>query len=181
MGECGLGLECLDSVTVGVGLVRSMDNFVAVMDEVSRGGFLRGGEEKLGGDEWVELGWLKGMGYYNIGEFVANRFEVALRLAWLSTSGGGGGGGGGGSGRKKRGVKLKDKLVSGSVANLFWRRKGCMDWWSGLDKEVRKKVMRLAVGKSAKNLVCFWVLDFFCPFSFLFPIIVLHTLGYDIQ
>ncbi|KAI4370353.1 hypothetical protein MLD38_018713 [Melastoma candidum] len=148
MGECGLGLGCLDSVTVGEGLVESVDDFVGVMDEVSRGGFLRGGEEKLGADDWVELGWLKGMGYYGIEEFLANRFEVALRLAWLSSDGGGGGGG-----RKKRGVKLKDKFVSGSAANVFWRRKGCMDWWSGLDKELRKKFVRLAVGKSAKNLV----------------------------
>jgi hypothetical protein len=59
---------------------------VGAMDEISNGGFLRGDQSKLGSD-WVELEWLKEKGYYSIEAFVANRLEVALRLAWLNCNG----------------------------------------------------------------------------------------------
>ncbi|PQM37288.1 uncharacterized protein Pyn_36362 [Prunus yedoensis var. nudiflora] len=59
--------------------------------------------------------------------FVANRLEVALRLAWLSCSNG-----------KKRGVKLKEKMsAAGLAANVYWRKKGCVDSWGNLDLATR--------------------------------------------
>lgn len=124
--------------------VGDLDLFVEVMDGVSNGGFLRGEESELGSD-WVESKWLKAKGYYGIEAFVANRLEVALRLAWLNGSSGNG---------KKRGVKLKEKASSAGVAaNVFWRKKGCVDWWENLDSSTRKKIFNAVLGKSAKHLV----------------------------
>ncbi|KAK4416034.1 hypothetical protein Salat_2710800 [Sesamum alatum] len=68
--------------------------------------------------------------------------EVALRLAWLNSNTG-----------KKRGVKLKERLnAAGVAANLFWRKKGCVDWWKKLDDSVKKKVYRAYLGKAARSL-----------------------------
>ncbi|KAF8020461.1 hypothetical protein BT93_G1006 [Corymbia citriodora subsp. variegata] len=121
---CSVSVDCLDSVTVSEGFVENVESFVETMDKVSNGGFLRGEESELGAD-WVELSWLKAKGYYALEAFVANRLEVALRLAWLNCHSG-----------KKRGVKLKEKLAMANVAaNVFWRKKGCVDWWSNLDAE----------------------------------------------
>ncbi|OWM80173.1 hypothetical protein CDL15_Pgr019337 [Punica granatum] len=140
--ECSVSLNCLDSVTVGEELVRDFDLFVETMDGVSKGEFLRGEVAELG-EDWVELGWLKAKGYYSISAFVANRLEVALRLAWLSCNSG-----------KKRGVKLKEKVgMASASANVFWRKKGCLNWWRNLDDETRRKVSAAVMGKSAKNLI----------------------------
>ncbi|PON82942.1 nucleotidyl transferase [Trema orientale] len=111
------------------------------MDGVSNGAFLRGEESELGSD-WVELEWLKDKGYYSIESFVANRLEVALRLAWLNCNSG-----------KKRGVKLKEKVsAAGMAVNVFWRKKGCVDWWENLDASTRRKVFTAILGKAAKSL-----------------------------
>ena len=124
-----------------------VDRFVDVMDRISNGGFLRGEENEIGND-WVELNWLKAMGYYGIEAFLANRIEVSMRLAWLNSGGGGGGGG------RKRGVKLKEKMNSaGIAANVFWRKKGCVDWWGNLDALTRKRVLTTVLSKAAKPLV----------------------------
>lgn len=140
--ECSVSVNCLDSVTVGEELVRDLDVFVQTMDGISDGGFLRGEVGELG-DDWVELAWLKAKGYYSISAFVANRLEVALRLAWLSCHNG-----------KKRGAKLKEKVGTANIsANLFWRKKACLDWWQSLDDETRRRSFATAMGKSAKNLV----------------------------
>ncbi|THF97556.1 hypothetical protein TEA_023558 [Camellia sinensis var. sinensis] len=139
--ECSCSVNCLDSVTVCEEFVESVDRFVAAMDGVSSGGFLREEEGELG-SEWVELEWLKGKGYYSIEAFVANRLEVALRLSWLNYNNG-----------KKRGVKLKEKVsAAGVAANVYWRKKGCMDWWGKLEAATRRNVFRVVLGKSAKSL-----------------------------
>ncbi|KAK6120720.1 hypothetical protein DH2020_045536 [Rehmannia glutinosa] len=120
----GDGFLCLDAMCVSEGLVED--------------GERRGGD----GGDWVELGWLKEKGYYSMEEFVVNRMEVALRLAWLNSNSG-----------KKRGVKLKEKLsAAGVAANLFWRKKGCVDWWEKLDGSVKKKVYCAYLGKAARNV-----------------------------
>ncbi|KAG5231209.1 NTP transf domain-containing protein/PAP assoc domain-containing [Salix suchowensis] len=129
--DCRGGVEGLDSVTVSEDLIENVEKFVELMDDISNGGFLRGEESELGTD-WVELEWLKARGYYCIEAFLANKLEVALRLAW---------------------VKLKEKLsAAGVAANVFWRKKGCVDWWRNLDAEVRRKVLNIALGKTAKSL-----------------------------
>ncbi|XP_024032775.1 uncharacterized protein LOC112095306, partial [Morus notabilis] len=141
--ECSSSAKSLDSVTVCEEFVQNFDQFVEAMDGVSNGRFLRGEESELGSD-WVELEWLKAKGYYSIEAFVANRLEVALRLAWLNNNSGNG---------KKRGVKLKEKASSAGVAaNVYWRKKGCVDWWENLDSSPRKKIFNAVLGKSAKNL-----------------------------
>lgn len=129
--------------------MENVDKFADIMDRISNGGFLRGEENELGND-WVELNWLKAMGYYGIEAFLANRIEVSLRMAWLNSGGGGGGGGG----RKRGGVKLKEKMNSASVAaNVFWRKKGCVDWWEKIDALTRKRVLSTILSKAAKPLV----------------------------
>lgn len=134
----------LDAVTLDDGFVESVDRFVEVMDGISNGGFLRGEDCDLGAD-WVELHWLKSMGYYGIEAFLANRIEVSMRLAWLNSCSG-----------RKRGVKLKEKLNAAGIAtNVFWRKKGCVDWWRNLDDVTRKKVFTTIMSKAAKNLVLF--------------------------
>lgn len=139
--ECSCSVSSLDSLMVAEDFVKDVDRFVEMMDKVSNGEFLRGEESDLGSD-WVELEWLKAKGYYTMEAFVASRLEVALRLAWLNSNNG-----------KKRGVKLKEKLnAAGVAANMYWRKKGCVDWWMNLDATVRNKVLRTALGKSAKSL-----------------------------
>ncbi|KAE8038674.1 hypothetical protein FH972_011155 [Carpinus fangiana] len=105
----------------------------------ANGSFLRGDKSELGSD-WVELEWLKAKGYYSLEAFVVNRLEVALGLAWLNCNGG-----------RRKGVKLKEK--AGVVANVYWRKKGCVDWWANLDATTRRKVLTVALGKSAKALI----------------------------
>ncbi|KAL3624512.1 hypothetical protein CASFOL_031180 [Castilleja foliolosa] len=132
----------LDAMCVAEGLVEDVNRFVEVMDGITNGEFLRGGDEAELVGEWVELGWLKGKGYYSLEEFIVNRIEVALRLAWLSSNC-----------VKKRGVKLKEKLSGAGVAvNVFWRKKGCVDWWEKLDGCMKKKVYCAYLGKAARKV-----------------------------
>ncbi|GER26360.1 nucleotidyltransferase [Striga asiatica] len=136
------GFPCLDAMCVAEGLVSNVNQFVEVMDEITNGEFLRGGDEGEMAGDWVELGWLKAKGYYSLEEFVVNRIEVSLRLSWLGSNSG-----------KKRGVKLKDKVsAAGVAANVFWRKKGCVDWWEKLDGCVKKKVYSAFLGKAAGKL-----------------------------
>ncbi|XP_071722479.1 uncharacterized protein [Rutidosis leptorrhynchoides] len=140
--ECSCYVTCLDSVTVSMDFVENVDKFVEIMDRVSNGRFLRGEASELGSD-WVEFEWLKEKGYYTIESFVVNRLEVALRLAWLNNCGSG----------KKRGVRLREKLnAAGIAANLYWRKKACVDWWTNLDSVLKQKVLVTVLGKSAKSL-----------------------------
>ncbi|WOK92760.1 hypothetical protein Cni_G01451 [Canna indica] len=134
----------LDAVTVSEDLVLDVDRFVAVMDGISGGRFLRGEANGLA-VQWAELPWLKDKGYYSLEVFVANRLEVALRLSWLSSQGG----------KKLKGGKAaKEKAAAaGLAANAFWRKKGCVDWWAGLDPGGRKKIIEAFFGKAAKYLV----------------------------
>jgi len=99
---------------------------------------------------------VEGERYYSLEAFVANRLEVALRLAWFNCNG-----------VRRRGVKLKERAsVAGVAANVYWRKKGCVDWWANLDATTRRKVLTVALGKSAKALVfsqelCLFVQCFF--------------------
>ncbi|XP_074272967.1 uncharacterized protein LOC141596656 [Silene latifolia] len=140
-----------DTVSFREEVVADVDEFVGLMDEVSGGGFLSGASEEWAelGLEWAEMRWLKGKGYYSLDEFVANRVEVALRMAWLNSGGGGGGGGG-----RKRGVKLKEKVknVVGLGINVYWRKRGCVDWWQRLDHGVKRKIFRTVLGTAAKSM-----------------------------
>ncbi|KAL5539403.1 hypothetical protein UlMin_044722 [Ulmus minor] len=139
--ECSSSVKNLDSVTVSEAFVENFDRFAEAMDGISNGGFLRGEDSELGSD-WIELEWLKAKGYYSIEAFVANRLEVALRLAWMNSGNG-----------RKRGVKLKEKAtVAGVAANVFWRKKGCIDWWGNLDASTRRKVFNTILGKAAPPL-----------------------------
>jgi len=132
----------LDALTLAEGFVGDVDRFVEAMDRISGGGFLRGEETELG-EDWVELHWLKAKGYYGIEAFIANRMEVSMRLAWLNVCGG-----------RKRGVKLKEKMSAAGVGvNVFWRKKGCVDWWGNLDAGTRRKVFTTFIMKAAKPLV----------------------------
>lgn len=139
---CSCSVKGLDTMTMTEGFVENVDRMVEAMDRISNGGFLRGEANELGAD-WVELEWLKSKGYYSIEAFVVNRLEVSMRLAWLSCNTG-----------RKRGVKLKERLNgAGVAANVYWRKKGCMDWWGNLDAATRKKVLMTIMGRAAKNLV----------------------------
>lgn len=139
---CSCSVKNLDTVTMTEEFVENVDRFVEAMDEISNGKFLRGENNDLGTD-WVELDWLKSKGYYSVEAFVANRLEVSMRLAWLNCNNG-----------RKRGVKLKEKLNEASIAaNVYERKKGCLDWWRNLDTSTRKKVLTTIMGKGAKHLV----------------------------
>lgn len=128
-------------MTVAEELVENVDRFFETMDKVSNGAFLRGDESELGSD-WIELEWLKSKGYYSLEVFVVNRLEVALRLAWLNCNNG-----------KRRGVKLKEKVnATGVAANVYWRKKGCVDWWVNLGDATRRNVLTTILGKAAKSL-----------------------------
>ncbi|KZV49037.1 hypothetical protein F511_10988 [Dorcoceras hygrometricum] len=137
------GFLPIDAMTVSEDLVADVGEFFQIMNEVTGGEFLRGGEEGEIAGEWLELGWLKGKGYYSLEEFLVNKMEIALRLAWMSCNGG-----------KKRGSRLKERLsAAGMAANLFWRKKSCVDWWEKLDSSVKKKVFCAYLGKATKSLV----------------------------
>lgn len=146
---CTCSPRHLDAVSLAEDLVRDVDRFVEAMDRISGGAFLRGEEAAELGEDWVELNWLKSKGYYGVEAFLANRIEVSMRLAWLNSSGG-----------RKRGVKLKEKLkAAGVAANVYWRKKGCVDWWGNLDAVTRKKVFNTIIMKAAKPLVLFATVD----------------------
>lgn len=167
--DCSCESSCLDTVSFGEGFVSDVGMFVDAMDKVSDSRFLVSDWGELGSD-WVEFDWLKAKGYYSMGAFVANRVELALRLAWLNCNGG-----------KKRGVKLKEKASSvGVAANVYWRKKGCIDWWEKLEVEVKRKTLLMVLGKSAKSLVYLICLHssisiqvFLCPFVCLLCTIVI--------
>ncbi|KAH9621285.1 hypothetical protein KSS87_000896 [Heliosperma pusillum] len=137
----------MDTVSFREDAVADVAEFAGLMDDVSGGGFLSGEADEWAelGLEWAEMRWLKAKGYYSLEEFVANRVEVALRMAWLNSGGGGGGG-------RKRGVKLKEKVknVVGLGINVYWRKRGCVDWWNRLDHGVKRKIFRTVLGTAAK-------------------------------
>lgn len=130
----------LDSVTFSEDLIADVDGFVKLMDEVSGGRFLRGDEGGLA-EEWKEMSWLKDKGYYSLEELVANQVEVVLRRSWGAVSG------------KKGKGKVKGGAAAGE--SVFWRKKGCVDWWTGLDPGRRKEFCLGFLGKAAKSLVNF--------------------------
>ncbi|KAG9452328.1 hypothetical protein H6P81_005232 [Aristolochia fimbriata] len=142
VSEKSCSLDEIDACTVSEEFVGDLDRFVAVMDGVSNGNFLRGEDKDLG-SAWLEFPWLKAKGYYSAEAFVANRLEQALRLSWINCNG-----------PKKRGPKTKEKAAgaAGVAANAFWRKKGCLDWWSALDPGVRNTIFRAFLGKAAKSL-----------------------------
>lgn len=149
----------LDSMTVSEDLVEDAERFVAVMDGISSGGFL--GDVGLGGPQsaWQESEWLKGKGYYSMEAFIANRVELALRLSWQDCHGG----------KKQRVVKAKDRIgIAALAANVFWRKKGCIDWWLGLDPGTRKKITVTFLRKGAKSLVLPLQTRLFCDLEVLF-------------
>ncbi|PKA60674.1 DNA polymerase sigma subunit [Apostasia shenzhenica] len=135
----------VDALTVSESLVADVDRFVVVMDKLSGGRFLCEEMEVIGLTAlWAELPWLKDMGYYSLEAFVANRLEVALRLAWFSSQGG--------KKPKEKRAKEKASQVAGKAANVFWRTKGRFDWWVGLDPGKRRAIISTFFGKAAKAL-----------------------------
>ncbi|KAK1306601.1 hypothetical protein QJS10_CPA10g00882 [Acorus calamus] len=143
-GEDRSVLGPIDSVTVSEEFVEDVDGFLATMDAVSHGGFL-GGDENISWCPWEELSWLKVKGFYSLEAFVVNRLELALRMSWSCNCGG----------KKRAVVRMKDKVMEAAVGlagNVFWRKKGCLDWWDGLDPGVRKKMILTFLGKAAQPL-----------------------------
>lgn len=139
-------MGCLDTVSFCEGFVQDVSSFAEAMDSVSDSGFLNGGSDWAElGSEWVELGWLKAKGYYSMEAFVVNRMEVALRLAWLNSNNSG----------KKRGVKLKEKAsnAAGVGANVYWRKKGCIEWWEKLHVGLKKRALQMGLRQAAESLV----------------------------
>ncbi|KAM0935770.1 putative polynucleotide adenylyltransferase [Dioscorea sansibarensis] len=138
----------LDSFTVAEDFVADVGCFVETMDGISGGRFLRGEVEGLGAP-WVEMDWLKDMGYYSMEAFLANKIEVALRLSWLASA----------KGKKMKVGKGKEKEIAAAVAgacvaaNVFWRKKRCIDWWVGLGAECRRTMLVTLLGKESKFLV----------------------------
>lgn len=132
-------------MTFSEGFVADVSRFVEAMDRASDLGFLNGPDWGDLGSDWAELGWLKAQGYYSMEAFVANRVEVALRLAWLNCNNG-----------KKRGVKLKEKAKASNAAgvgtNVYWRKRGCVEWWDRLDGEVKGKAFRMVLAQAGKSL-----------------------------
>ncbi|CAA6666784.1 unnamed protein product [Spirodela intermedia] len=134
----------LDSMTVSEDLLQDPEKFVTAMDGISSGGFLRELDLNTSQSAWVEFEWLKAKGYYSIESFLSNKLELALRMSWLECHGG----------KKPRAGKSRVKVgTAGVAANVFWRQKGCLDWWLGLGPGVRKKVILLFLCKGAKTLV----------------------------
>ncbi|KAI3981360.1 hypothetical protein MKX01_001805 [Papaver californicum] len=142
----------LDCMTVSEEMVRDVDRFVEVMDSVSGGEFLRGEEEKKNSTssssnlvEWKEMNWLKAKGYYSIKAFLVNRLEIALRLSWLHCNV---------NSNSKRRVKEKEAVnVAGIASNIYWRNKGCMDWWAALDPGSRNNISKIVLGKASRFLM----------------------------
>ncbi|KAK8970296.1 hypothetical protein KSP40_PGU017848 [Platanthera guangdongensis] len=139
------GAASADAVMVSESLVTDVDCFVGIMDGLSSGRFLCEEVDILGLTvQWVELPWLKDMGYYTLEAFIANMLEVVLRLAWVSSQGG----------KKPKEKRLKERAaeISGKAANEFWRIKGCLGWWVGLDPGIQKKIISTFFGKSTRAL-----------------------------
>ncbi|CAN6460804.1 unnamed protein product [Victoria cruziana] len=142
-GEGAVG-SCseVDTVTVSEDFVRDLDSFVAVMDGISNGDFLRTTTTALPATDWEELPWLKAKGYYSVESFLANKMEMALRLSWGISRG------------RKRGVKVKSGFnAAGIVENVLSRKRGSIDWWNGLDGRIKKQVFLVVSKKAAKALV----------------------------
>ncbi|CAM0909318.1 unnamed protein product [Alopecurus aequalis] len=137
-----------DAITVAESLLADLDAFVAAMDEISGGRFLRCGDGEvdlaaLASEEFPELPWLKAKGYYVIEEFVANWVEIALRMSWAATMAAGAGG--------KKAVRVGKcvKEKAGLASTAFWREKGYVDWWMRLEPRVRARITGAFFGKSA--------------------------------
>ncbi|KAM0823912.1 hypothetical protein ACQ4PT_070551 [Festuca glaucescens] len=138
-----------DAITVAEPFLADLDAFVAAMDEISGGRFLRCGDGEvdlaaLAAEEFPELPWLKAKGYYVIEEFVANWVEIALRMSWATAVAAGGGGG-------KKAVRVGKcvKEKAGLASTAFWREKGYVDWWMKLEPRVRARITGAFFGKSA--------------------------------
>lgn len=132
-----------DALTVSEDFVSDVGRFVDTMDAVSDGGFLRGDVDRLG-SPWHELPWLKDKGYYSLEAFIANKLECQLRMSWINAN----------SAKKQRAIKSKDKVGAADIAaRAFWRRKGDVDWFLGLDPGTRRRIHALFLGKGAKYLV----------------------------
>ncbi|XP_044961799.1 uncharacterized protein LOC123412906 isoform X1 [Hordeum vulgare subsp. vulgare] len=142
-----------DALTLAEPLLADLDAFVAAMDEISAGAFLRAGAgdgeldlTALASQDFPELPWLKAKGYYVIEELVANWVEIALRMSWAAA----GGGGAGGKKALRVGRCVKEK--AGLASTAFWREKGYVDWWMRLEPRVRARITGAFFGKSAKAL-----------------------------
>ncbi|GLJ36545.1 hypothetical protein SUGI_0734400 [Cryptomeria japonica] len=130
-----------DSLVVTEDLVKDMERFVSVMDAISNGEFLRSsGPSSASKWQWEELPWLKDKGYYSLAAFVVNKLELSLRLSWLASR------------AKKRinNSNVNNSAGNETAANVFWRKKGCVRWWSKVDSDTKATAFKLAVAKAAK-------------------------------
>eukprot|EP01018_Ginkgo_biloba_P022544 Gb_00149 [translate_table: standard] len=149
--------ECprLDSLTVSEDLVEDLDRFIAVMDAISNGEFLNSANPPSA-SSWEELPWLEAKGFYSLSAFVANKLELSLRLSWLNAHG------------RNRTSRMHSMVNShetykngpastGFASTVFWRKKGCVDWWCKVDTTAKAKAFKIAAGKAiefeAKQLV----------------------------
>jgi hypothetical protein len=138
-----------DAITLAEPLLADLDAFVAAMDEISGGSFLRCADAEvdlaaLAAEDFPELPWLKAKGYYVIEEFVANWVEIALRMSWATAVA---------AGKKAARVGKGVKEKAGLASTAFWREKGYVDWWMRLEPRVRARITGAFFGKSAIALV----------------------------
>ncbi|OQR95991.1 hypothetical protein ACHHYP_17382 [Achlya hypogyna] len=69
-----------DTISPSVAVVRDIDTFVATMDMLTMGNFLRAEptEAMLKSSPWSEQKWLTSLGYYSLATYLAHQFELNI-------------------------------------------------------------------------------------------------------
>ncbi|KAL3695829.1 hypothetical protein R1sor_009905 [Riccia sorocarpa] len=164
-GEAKVGLgkadggRMLDCISISGDLLKNMDRFLEVMDDLSHHEFLKS-PYHFPSSPWEEMPWLRDMGYYSLPAFIVNKFEFGLWSAWRYAQG---------SKRPPRslGLRLKEpptarggKACSCELHNnaamassLIGKKLGFTSWWCQLPFNERSKMIKCSLAMACKSEV----------------------------
>ncbi|KAG6552518.1 hypothetical protein Mapa_005938 [Marchantia paleacea] len=146
----------LDCISISNDLLRNVHTFLEVMDELSHHEFLKS-PRPYPASPWEEMPWLKGMGYYSLPAFIANKFEFGLWSAWRYAQG---------TKKPSRSLALKLKEPKGGrsgmacscdlhsnvamASSIIGKKLGCINWWSRLPTCVRGNMIKSTLAVTCK-------------------------------
>ncbi|OAE19324.1 hypothetical protein AXG93_1860s1340 [Marchantia polymorpha subsp. ruderalis] len=146
----------LDCISISNDLLRNVHTFLEVMDDISHHEFLKS-PCPYPASPWEEMPWLKGMGYYSLPAFIANKFEFGLWSAWRYAQG---------SKKPPRSLALKLKDPKGGrsgkacscdlhsnvsiASSIIGKKLGCINWWARLPTCVRGNMIKSTLAVTCK-------------------------------
>ncbi|KAL2642472.1 hypothetical protein R1flu_010059 [Riccia fluitans] len=153
------GGRILDCISITGDLLKDLDTFLGVMDDLSHHEFLKS-PYHFPASPWEEMPWLRDMGYYSLPAFIVNKFEFGLWSAWRYAQG---------AKRPPRslGLRLKDTQAgpggracscdlhsnAAMASSLIGKKIGFTNWWCQLPNKEKAKMIKCSLAMACKSEV----------------------------